>query len=103
LALSSLKGHGVEASGPEPYPAPVIGEPSPMWIWRTVEFKTPTVPGGNVFLIEYNEPLIEEYRRKDPQRFEAARVHPNTAEKLQAVWVAVKDLKAAVRAYEAVG
>jgi hypothetical protein len=102
-ALSSLKGRGVEANGPEPYPSPVTGEPSQMWIWRTVEFKAPIVPGGNVFLIEYNEPIIEEYRMKDPQKFEAARVHPNTAEKLQAVWVAVKDLRAAVRAYESVG
>lgn len=61
------------------------------------------MPGGNVFLIEYNEPLIEEYRMKDPQKFAAAKVHPNTGEKLQAVLVAAKDLKAAVRAYESIG
>lgn len=102
-ALSFLRARGIESSGPKPYPSVVPGNPAGMWIWRTVEFKKPTVPGGNVFLIEYNEPLIEEYRRKDPQIFEASKVHPNTAEKLQAVWVAVKDLKAAVRAYESIG
>jgi hypothetical protein len=102
-AVSILKERGIETSGPEPYPPAEPGNPAGMWIWRTVEPKRPTLPGGNVFLIEYNEPFIEEYRKKDPLTFEAARVHPNTAQKLQAVWVAVKDLKVAVSTYESFG
>jgi catechol 2,3-dioxygenase-like lactoylglutathione lyase family enzyme len=98
-----LKGLGIEALEPQPFPPVKAGESPGMWIWRTVEFKKPLVPGGNVFLIEYNEPFIDSFRLKNPQKFEADRTHPNTAERLQAVWVAVKDLDAAVKAYESIG
>jgi hypothetical protein len=68
-----------------------------------VSVEKPTLPGGHVFFIEYNEKAIEDLHKKDPKGFDAARLHANSAKHIQSVWVAVKDLKLAVKSYESIG
>ena len=103
-AARFLKSRGFDVKGPTDYPSAADGaQNADPWWWRTVSFDKPTLPGGDVFLIEYNEQVGEDYRKKDPQGFDAARTHPNTAKHIESVCVAVKDLKRAVKAYESIG
>lgn len=59
--------------------------------WQTVVITKPDV--GPVFFIQYAPRMA---KRKRPE-------HPNAAINLHSVWMAVKDLAAAVKVYEAVG
>ncbi len=103
-AANFLRGRGFDVAGPDVFPPPREESQQPQpWMWRTVSFKKRTGPGAIVFLIEYNEQARENRQKEDLQKYEAARVHPNTAEKIQSVWITVKDLDAAVKAYESIG
>jgi catechol 2,3-dioxygenase-like lactoylglutathione lyase family enzyme len=61
-------------------------------LWQTVAIKEPSLEFQPLFFIQY----ARESTRKVPE-------HPNTAVRVHAVWIAVKDLEAAVRAYETLG
>ena len=74
--------------------------------WKSVAFKTPPVPGGRIFFIEYiNEDYFKKLEEKYPNLREdpAKRSHVNGALGLRAVWMTVKDLDEATKAYETVG
>lgn len=74
--------------------------------WKSVAFKTPPVPGGRIFFIEYiNEDYFKKLEEKYPNLREdpAKKIHVNGALALRAVWMTVKDLDEATKAYEAVG
>lgn len=101
-AANRLIKRGFEINGPNRYPPGTVGQQPQNWLWRTVKFKKPEMPGGDVFFIEYKESL-EQLRSKNPQKYAASRTHPNTAEKVQAVWIAVKNLDSAVKIYESIG
>ncbi len=99
---SFLQSRGFQVEGPASMDYIPEGEKEPQQFWLTVSFKEPVVPGGTFFFIEYNEKAIEEVRKKNPKAADNAE-HANTAQKIKSVWVAVKDLQAAVKAYEALG
>jgi catechol 2,3-dioxygenase-like lactoylglutathione lyase family enzyme len=62
-------------------------------LWQSVAIKKPALPYQPMFFIEYPP------RKTRPPVAE----HRNTATGIRAVWIAVKDLDAAAKAYEAVG
>src|SRR5208282_3823701 len=78
---------------------------TPPELYRDVIFKSPAVPGDTIFFAEYHHDawhkLQEEYPvlRDDP----AKSSHANGAQQIHAVWMIVKDLDEATKAYEAVG
>jgi hypothetical protein len=61
-------------------------------LWQTVNIKEPSLDFQPMFFIQY----ARESTRKVPD-------HPNTAVRVHAVWIGVKNLDAAVKAYEAIG
>ncbi len=98
-----LKSRGFDVKAPESMDFTPEGETQQKKpLWQIVSFKKPVVPGGIVFFIQYNEKAREESRKEDRNaKYET--VHPNTAEKISSVWVAVKDLDAAVKGYNSIG
>lgn len=74
--------------------------------WKDVDFKKPAVTGDTIFFIQYiNGAFFKRLRAKYPQLREdpAKRTHANGAWGIYAVWMSVKDLEEATKAYEAVG
>ncbi len=74
------------------------------WIWREIDLPG-AIPGGP-FFIEYNRADQAARAKADPaaQRKRALeRTHPNGALRLSAVWIAVHDLGAGVKAYQSLG
>ena len=61
-------------------------------LWQTMNIKEPSFEFQPMFFIQY----AKESTRKVPE-------HPNTAVRVHSVWIAVKNLEAAAKAYEAVG
>jgi catechol 2,3-dioxygenase-like lactoylglutathione lyase family enzyme len=78
---------------------------TPPELYRDVLFKKSPVPGDTIFFAEYHHDawrkLQEEYPplRDDP----AKSTHANGAQDVHAVWMSVKNLDEATKAYEAVG
>ncbi|HVR95968.1 MAG TPA: VOC family protein [Thermoanaerobaculia bacterium] len=99
---SFLQPRGFQVEGPASMDYLPEGAKEPQQFWLTVSFKEPVVPGGTFFFIEYNEKAIQERRKKNPKVADNTE-HANTAQRIKSVWVAVKDLQAAVKAYEALG
>lgn len=73
--------------------------------WKSVSFNKAAVPGNTIFFIEYEEAVWKQLEKRYPQLKPDPRdeVHANGAVGIQAVWMAVRDLKAATAAYERVG
>jgi len=74
--------------------------------WKSVGFKKLPIPGGRIFFIEYiNEDYWKKLEEKYPNLREdpTKKTHANGALGVHAVWMAVKDLNEATKAYEAVG
>jgi catechol 2,3-dioxygenase-like lactoylglutathione lyase family enzyme len=72
--------------------------------WHTAFFNPSPLPGGRVGFIAYRKDRREK-KLAEISRTRLARrsPHPNSAKRMQAVWMVVKDLEAARKAYEAVG
>ena len=73
------------------------------WLFREIDLPKQT-PGGP-FLIEYNR-ANHAAAAKNPdleQKRALERIHPNGAIRLSAVWIAVKNLDAAIRTYKRLG
>ena len=62
-------------------------------LWQTVGFRKPVVPADAIFFIQY----ADRPPKRPPQE------HTNTASGIRSVWMAVKDIPAATKAYESVG
>lgn len=88
-----LRARGFDVNEPEgsTYTPEGAKEAQPA-LWQTVSFKKPLVPSDAIFFIQYGA-------RPERPRPE----HPNTAVGIHSVWMAVKDLAAASKAYESVG
>jgi hypothetical protein len=92
-----LDAQGFDVAGPEgPSYTPEGSKEVQTVLWQTVSFKTPVVPADAIFFIQYAPRPADAPKRKLPD-------HPNTALGIHAVWMAVHDLDAAVKAYELVG
>jgi catechol 2,3-dioxygenase-like lactoylglutathione lyase family enzyme len=105
LAVSSAKAtvdllrvRGFNVSDPQPAPMMVEGTTTPAF-W-CVTFSEPILPGPRIFFCEYAPSLEEKFHQTEPQEWTR---HPNTARGIKSVWIAVRDLKIATKAYEAVG
>jgi catechol 2,3-dioxygenase-like lactoylglutathione lyase family enzyme len=102
-----LRGRGFDVVGPtEGTWIPDGMKETPPAGWKSVSFKNPPVPGGRIFFIEYiNKDYWKKLEEKYPNLREdpAKKIHANGALGLRAVWMSVKDLDEATKAYEAVG
>lgn len=95
FAVGPVEGDTYDPDGPDG-PKPV--QPAS---WRDFHFAAPTLNGAEVFFIEYapDEPQGPE----DIARFNARVSHPNTAQSLSAVWIAVADPAAEAAVYRRMG
>jgi catechol 2,3-dioxygenase-like lactoylglutathione lyase family enzyme len=101
LAVSSaqqtadfLRARGYEISGPDSSAyTPEGSKEAQAALWQTVRFKKPVVPSDAIFFIQYAKPR---------PRTNGAE-HQNSSIGIHSVWMAVKDLNAATRAYESIG
>jgi len=100
-----LRTRGFEIDGPTGGTITIEGaQDTPPELWRTVGFKQAVLPDTAVFFIEYNRKAWEELKSKSPGVAPAGVTrHANTAKRVAAVWVVVKDLAAATKVYESVG
>jgi len=73
--------------------------PYPMW--KQMSFLEPAAPDDSMFVIDYCEPQIEALFDQYPAL--APRPHPNTAERLDAIWLVVSDLESATEFYRSLG
>lgn len=98
-----LRARGFEIDGPHSDRGEAKSE-SPLELYWTVEFKKPVVPGNTIAFVEHNFKALREWGQKhptsDPTNY---RDHPNTAKRIYSVWMAVKNLEAATKAYESIG
>lgn len=72
------------------------------WLYRLAGLERSTIPGRRIFFIEYNEPYYAS-RPKNPEKSRLRETHANTAKSLRSAWIGVKDIEAAVAAYEGIG
>lgn len=92
-----LRERGFEIAGPLGGTLTLDGDgETPPERWRYVVFAQPVLPADPIFFLEYNTtegvtlPVL-------PAQ------HANTAQRLASVWMAVRDLPAAIAAYESIG
>lgn len=78
---------------------------TPPELWRDVLFKKPVVPGDTIFFAEYHHDAWRKLQEQYPhlQDDPAKSTHANGAQSIHAVWMSVKNLDEATKAYEAVG
>jgi catechol 2,3-dioxygenase-like lactoylglutathione lyase family enzyme len=90
----ALRARNFEVAGPAGSPAiPEGSKDVQMAPWQTVAITNPVLPFEPIFFIQYDR------REAWPGPFE----HQNTAVDVHSVWIAVKDLEAATKGYEALG
>jgi catechol 2,3-dioxygenase-like lactoylglutathione lyase family enzyme len=104
-AISFLNGAGYPNVGPIPA-APLIIEStgdvvglSPLW--RSIILTTRLAPDNSNFLLDYDEAQVQQMFVDFPVL--APQPHPNTAQKINALWLVVSDLDAAIDFYEGLG
>jgi len=74
-------------------------------MWKTLFFFKSPLPGDPLFFIAYEPKSRQNLLQKLQDKYIIKHYfsHPNTAQGIKAVWLAVKDLAAASRAYQAIG
>ena len=94
--LTEAAGGRIEAAGVIPGTEP---------LWHTAFFKPPSpLPGGRVGFIAYRRDKREHSLEQMVKTLKVKKgPHPNTARLMRAVWMVVKDLEAAKKAYADVG
>jgi len=78
---------------------------TPPELYKDVIFKNPAVPGDTIFFAEYHHDAWHKLQKEYPQLRDdpAKSTHANGAKDIHAVWMCVKNLDEATKAYEAVG
>ena len=104
-AMAFLTAAGYGHVGPLPAPpltleatGEVVGA-SPLW--RSIILTGPLAPDNSNFLLEYDDAQVQQMFAEFPAL--APRPHPNTAERIDTLWLVVADLDAAVAFYEGLG
>ncbi len=95
-----LRARGLEVSDPDPRTviAPGAKEMRPPTLWA-VTFKKPVLPADSISFVQYAA-RDERIRQANA----AGRTHhANTAKRIAAVWIVVRDLKAATKAFGSAG
>jgi catechol 2,3-dioxygenase-like lactoylglutathione lyase family enzyme len=104
-AIAFLTGAGYPNVGPIPAPpltieatGEVIGL-SPLW--RSIILTARVAPDNSNFFLDYDEAQVQQMFVDFPPL--APRPHPNTAQKIDTLWLVVSDLDAAIEFYEGLG
>jgi Glyoxalase-like domain len=104
-AMAFLTGAGYPNVGPVPAPPLTIestGEVvglSPLW--RSIILTERVAPANSNFFLDYDEAQVQQMFTDFPAL--APQPHPNTAQKIDTLWLVVADLDAAVDFYEGLG
>jgi catechol 2,3-dioxygenase-like lactoylglutathione lyase family enzyme len=104
-AIAFLTGAGYGNVGPVPAPpltleatGEIVG-PTPLWY--SITLTGPLAPDNSNFLLDYDEVQVQQMFAEFPEL--APRPHPNTAERIDTLWLVVSDLDAAIAFYEDLG
>jgi catechol 2,3-dioxygenase-like lactoylglutathione lyase family enzyme len=104
-AIAFLNGAGYANVGPVPAPPLTIestGEVvglSPLWY--SIILLGPVAPANSNFFLDYDEAQVQQMFTEFPAL--APRPHPNTAQRIDTLWLVVSDLDAAIAFYEGLG
>ena len=105
-AMAFLSSVGYAHVGPVPAPpltiestGEIVGASGPLW--NSIILVSPLAPDNSNFLLEYDEALRQEMFADFPVL--APQPHPNTAQKIDTLWLVVSDLDAAIAFYEGLG
>jgi catechol 2,3-dioxygenase-like lactoylglutathione lyase family enzyme len=104
-AVSFLTGAGYPNVGPIPAPPLTIestGEVVGLTpLWGSIVLTTRVAPDNSNFFLDYDETEVRQMFVDFPAL--APRPHPNTAQKIDTLWLVVADLDAAIDFYEGLG
>jgi catechol 2,3-dioxygenase-like lactoylglutathione lyase family enzyme len=104
-AVSFLTGAGYPNVGPFPA-GPLTIQSTGQTVgltplWRTIILTSRLAPDNSNFFLDYDEDQVQQMFHDFPVL--APRPHPNTARKIETVWLVVADLNAAIDFYEGLG
>ena len=104
-ALDFLNGSGYPAVGPVPAPPLTIESTGQVVglspLWNSILLTSRVAPANSNFFLDYDETEVQRMFTDFPAL--APRPHPNTAEKIDTLWLVVSDLDAAIAFYESLG
>ena len=97
-----LTKHGIKTGKPIPGSIKTEHEESS---WKTLFFEGSPLPGNPFFFIAYSQPARDQNQGKLQAAVKSGKVykHPNGALGIKAAWLAVPDLEAAIKQFEAAG
>jgi catechol 2,3-dioxygenase-like lactoylglutathione lyase family enzyme len=105
-AMAFLNSAGYANVGPVPAPpltiestGEIVGAGSPLW--NSIILLGPVAPDNSNFFLEYDETQRQQMFTDFPVL--APQPHPNTAQKIDTLWLVVSDLDAAIAFYEGLG
>lgn len=103
--ISFLTGAGYSNVGPIPA-SPLTIESTGQVVgltplWRSIILLSPLAPDNSNFFLDYDEAQVHQMFVNFPVL--APRPHPNTAQKIDTLWLVVSDLDAAIAFYEGLG
>lgn len=104
-ALAFLNGSGYPSVGPIPA-LPLTLESTgetvgPIPLWRSIILTSRVAPDNSNFFLDYDEAQVQQMFADFPVL--APSPHPNTAQKIDTLWLVVADLDAAIDFYEGLG
>jgi catechol 2,3-dioxygenase-like lactoylglutathione lyase family enzyme len=104
-ALAFLNGSGYPAVGPVPAPPLTIEATGQVMgsspLWNSILLTSRVAPANSNFFLDYDEAEVRRMFADFPAL--APRPHPNTAERIETLWLVVSDLDAAIDFYERLG
>lgn len=104
-AITFLTGAGYPNAGPIPAPPLTIESTGEIVglspLWYSIILTSRVAPDNSMFFLEYDEAQRQQMFTEFPSL--APRPHPNTAQKIDTLWLVVADLDAAIDFYEGLG
>ncbi len=104
-AIAFLTGAGYPNAGPIPAPPLTIESTGQVVgltpLWRSIILTARLAPDNSNFFLDYDEAQVNQMFVDFPAL--APRPHPNTAQKIDTLWLVVSDLDAAIEFYEGLG
>jgi len=104
-AVSFLTGAGYPNVGPIPAPPLTIESTGDVVgltpLWSSIILTSRVAPDNSNFFLDYDEAQVQQMFADFPAL--APRPHPNTAQKIDTLWLVVSDLDAAIDFYEGLG
>lgn len=104
-ATAFLTGAGYPNVGPIPAPPLTIESTGEIVgltpLWGSIVLTERVAPDNSNFFLDYDEAQVRQMRAEFPSL--APRPHPNTAQKMEVLWLVVSDLDAAIDFYEGLG